>query len=191
VPGKLGWLQGCFLGIWAILPILFIVWLAATHKSPLDSNAKKLGPLKIYIRATEYAEVDRAEAVKFSLDKEVTVVNYLLLVTAAVLAFVVKSILDIRTELSKTVSATTSTPLLSLIPKRWQLLLFMHGGIACFISIFCGVAAYLYFPAIATYESFSVGNEIGICMKMQLLFLLIGILLLIGALIGFIRNLLP
>jgi hypothetical protein len=182
-------LQLALCGLWLLGFVGFVVVLAIYPKKSLDDSPSKLGPLAVYQKSGSYAEVDRQKAVEFSLDKVASVVNYLLLAAAGVLAFSVKFVTDQRAELAKAAAAQSAGA--AARPSRVQLMLFLHGGIACFFSLVCGVAAYLYLPGVATAESFSIYNEVGICVMFQLLSLLGSLFLLLLGLADVLCDLMP
>jgi hypothetical protein len=193
--GKLHWI---LVGVWLIVFISFWALLFGLSKKPLDKSAKKLDPLRVYSEPDSYAEVDRQKAAEFSLEKVASVVNYLLLATAAVLGFTAKAIMDLGSELAK--SAATGgagqvpppRPPPAIPLRRGRLLLsLLHAGIVCFLSLMCGLAAYLYLPSVGTYEAFSIGNELRTCVLSQIVLLFVALLFLLIALWAMVRDLLP
>jgi hypothetical protein len=190
---KMGILQGILLLGWMIVGISFVVLLGKTSKKPLDDSANKLDPLKVYgSERDSYAEVNREKATEFSLEKVASVVNYLLLAAAAVLSFTVKSIVDLRSELAKSAATGGVAPAPPAArPSRTQLLCLLHGGIGCFLSLVCGVAAYLFLPSVGTYKDFSIYNEVQICVLFQIVLLIAALGCLLIALVCVVLDLLP
>jgi hypothetical protein len=197
MPGTFSTGQKILLGAWGVAFVLLFTLLGCTdgHPPRTFDQTKQLKDLKLYARPDgTYAEEPRQKAIDFSLDRIAAVVNYLLLAAAGVLAFAVKTVVELRAERVKNSTeakdgAAKSPPILP--PRRAQLLLFLHAGFACFFSLVCGVLAYMYLGELATSESFNLGGHLSVCMAFQALALLGALLLLLTALFGFVRDLLP
>jgi hypothetical protein len=176
---------------WILALAVFILALALfpTPKPDTDANLtrEKRGPLKVFTgKGIYYSELSREKAVEFGLEKLYSVVNYFLLATAALLAFIVKSVMDIWTNLVKnpTANGGAAQPGISA-----QLLLFLHSGIASVLALCCGAMAYLYLPGISNAKEFCLTAEISICLLAQMFMLLFSIVLLTVALANVVRDL--
>jgi hypothetical protein len=209
MPGRLSRKEGWLLAAWAV-PFLGFVVVLCYLGPQLKDDAKPRENLKVYSNTKYYRELDRSKAAEFGLEKIFSLVNYLLLATAAVLAFLTKSLMEFRAE---RVKASTAAPVVSpprgqlLLflhtgvvalapyhssgPPRGQLLLFLHAGIACFFSLTCGMLAFLTMPDVAVRATFAVTGQLSWCVVCQIGGLLFSALLLLVALGGMVRGLLP
>ena len=189
---ELGVVQWFCLTLWFVVLVAFVVLLSREGiVGSLSKDALPLGELKVYCNSGWYATWTREKAVEFSIEKLANVVNYLLLATAAVLAFAVKAIMEERSQVLKRAAASASGAGTSMKPMgRLELLLFLHGGIGCFMSLICGIAAYLYLPSLATDATFSIYNELQICVASQITLLLVALSLVLIGLGRIVRDML-
>jgi hypothetical protein len=182
MAGHLGLRQRLLLIAWLLPFIVFFKVAFWDPVPPLSPKAVKRIALKVYSNPQYYRELEKPA--DFGLEQLAAVVNYLLLATAAILAFLTKSLIDSQAEPSKSETSRAKFT-------RTELLLFLHAGIACFFSLFCGVCAYLTLPDISVVETFAVTGFLSRCVEFQIAGLLLAVLLLLVAFGGVVRNQLP
>lgn len=183
MSGRFGALQRWLLIAWLIPFVGYPLGCVVPARVKLSSSAQKREPLKVYSNQDYFRYLEKAP--EFGLEKVSAAINYLLLVTGGVLAFIIKTLMEYRSNRAKAGAAKSGRL------RRAQLLLFLHAGVSCFFSLTFGVAAYLSLPDIAFVESYDVTGELGRFVLAQIFGLLFAVLLLLVALGWMIRDLLP
>ena len=175
--------QKFWLFFWVVPSLVFIILAQLSHVSLLGA-ATPLPALQVYSNAENYRVFEKAT--EFSLEKIYSVVNYMLLAAAGVLVFVSKTLIELRTERARLDSKSHA-----LRPTAIQLTLTLHVAIACVFSIVWGVIACLSLPDIAFVASFDVSGSLGTYVVGQAAGLVAAAVLLLVALGGVVRDLLP
>ena len=220
MPGRFGLTQNLLLALWFLVFVAFFAILVGYEPEPLDSGAKSWDSVKVYGGTKHFLKLDASKAAEFGMEKCASLINYLLLATSAILAFIVKSVMDLRSESAKTsdssasesnpptrvqvdvlvsvldtrsepVKSTDATKTRSKPPTRAQLLVHLHAGISCFLSLFAGVLAYMNFATISSHDTFALTGELSFCMLVQIFSLLFAVLLMLVGLASTLRDLLP
>jgi hypothetical protein len=184
MAGQFGRVQRWLLAAWGVPFLCFFVYVFIVPAPRLQEGAKPREALRVYSNTGYYRALDKP--VDFGLEKLTSVVNYLLLASAAVLGFLTKALTEFRSELAKPEAVPEGVR-----PGRPQLLLYLHAGIACFFSLTWGVLAYLTLPDITAVETFAVTGFLSRCVTGQIAGLLFAALLVLVALGGVVRRLLP
>jgi hypothetical protein len=184
MTGAFGRMQRWLLAAWVVPFLAFVVLVFIVPEPKLEPGATKRTELRVYSKTTFYRELEKPA--EFGLEKLASVVNYLLLASAGVLAFMIKGLTEFR-------AARVQGDAIPAVgrPRRGQLLLFLHAGIACFFSLTCGVTAYLSLVDIGVVQTFALTGHLSECVVGQIIGLLFAILLLLVAMANEIRTLLP
>jgi hypothetical protein len=184
MAGQFGRVERWLLAAWGVPFLGFFVFVFIVPTPRLKDGAKPRDELRVYSNTGYYRTL--AKPVDFGLEKLTSVVNYLLLVSAAVLGFLTKALTEFRAERIK------PEPIPDAVrPGRLQLLLYLHAGIACFFSLTWGVLAYLTLPDLTVVETFAITGFMSRCVIGQIAGLLFAALLVLVALGGVVRRLLP
>jgi hypothetical protein len=149
----------------------------------LKRTATQRDALRVYSNTNFFRKLDKPA--EFGLEKLASIVNYLLLASAAILGFMTKSLMELRAERAK------SEPSYGGQLRRFHYLLFLHAGVACFFSLAWGVLAYLSLPDIAVVEQLAITGVLSRCVQAQIAGLLLAVIFLLLALGGVVRDLLP
>ena len=184
MTGEFGRMQRWLLAAWAIPFLGLFVFVFIVPERKLEPNAILRRELRVFSNTKFYRKLEKPA--EFGLEKLASVVNYLLLASAGVLAFMTKSFAEIRAARLQ----STTVPSFGQAG-RGQLLLFLHAGIACFFSLTSGVTAYLSMVDIAVVPTFALTGHLSECILGQISGLLFGVLLLLVAIGDQIRRLLP
>jgi hypothetical protein len=184
MAGEFGRVQRWLLIAWGVPFLGFLLYVFVLPTPPLEECAKLRKELRVYSNTGFYRTLDKP--VDFGLEKLTSVVNYLLLASTAVLGFLTKALTEFRAEQAKPEGVPES-----MRPGRPQLLLYLHAGIACFFSLTWGVLAYLTLPNITVVETFAITGFLSRCVIGQIVGLLFAVLLVLVALGGVVRRLLP
>lgn len=177
------WLTLILCLLWAI-----VIWVGlikpATLSDELNTDQlKALQPLSsdgvasdelwvLTANRDKYVTLKREEAIKFSLDKIVSSINYLFVASAAVLGFIIKILIDPLLDLTKTASKLSET----------VKTLLRHIAFGCILSIICGFFALAYFNDMAYSRTFSIYQELSFAALGQIAaFSISGILLVVAA----------
>jgi hypothetical protein len=132
-PGRYSSGEICVLLLW-VIPLLLMIYLAFIRPEPkLSGTATERTALRVYSNTNYFRLL--ANPAEFGLEKLADVVNYLLLLAAAVLAFTTKSVQDHRIAVAKGEMKTNG-----LVPTRFEFLLYLHVGISCFFRWRAGYA---------------------------------------------------
>ena len=169
------WVGICTLGI--VFPLL----LNREHQKGINPA---LGKLIIYgQKQGAFAEWDREEAIKFSLDQIDSSIKYLFIGASAILGFILKVLIEPHVIKKEQTSTNTID---SPITRTTELLL-IHSAIGCLISIICGFMGRLYFSQLADLESFSIYDEVGLATLGQLAAFVVGAGIILCAAISFLH----
>jgi hypothetical protein len=170
------WLAIFSLGV--VIPVLS----SPEHKK---GAAPPLQNLLIFGSKEEtFAEWERKEAIKFSLDQIDSSIKYLFIGAATILGFILKVLIEPHV-IKKEQSVTPST--VDPINETTELLL-IHSAIACLISIACGFIGRLYFSRLGDIEAFSIYDEVGFTTLGQLFAFVAGAIILLVAAISFLKT---
>jgi hypothetical protein len=148
MAGQFGRCQRWLLAAWVVPFIGFFVFAFIVPERKLEAQAKERKELRVYSNPEYYRKLEKPA--EFGLEKLASVVNYLLLATAAILGFMTKALMDFRSERAKGDARPTGQL------RRVHYLLFLHAAIACLFSLSWGVLAYLTLPDISVLERFPV-----------------------------------
>lgn len=167
-----------------------ILWMGVVAPLRSSPEHKKgltpaLGSLLVFgARQEIFAEWDRKEAIKFSLDQIDSSIKYLFVGAATILGFILKVLIEphvIRKEQSPT---TTVVDPISKSTELWLI----HSAVGCLISISCGFMARLYFSRLGDIEMFSIYDEVGLATLGQLFAFVAGAIIMLVAATSFLKN---
>lgn len=157
--------------LWVILFATFVIFLALIPEHGDDNASTVLPDLKVYNQdRSHYANWERKEAVKFGFEQISMTINYLFVAAAALLAFIVKTLIDPIVEEKKVEHLTPA-----------NMTYLKHSAVGCVLSIFFGFYARLYFNNIGDRIGFSIYDEFGVGSLYQLVAFFLAIMFLMIA----------
>jgi hypothetical protein len=178
MAGEFGRPQTILFALWVLVFVGIPVIVFQIPEAQLSDVATARGELRVYSNSEVYRELK--DSATFGLQQLASVVNYLLLAAAGLLAFSSKTLTDLRSE------EKVHVP-----PTRRQLLLLLHSGIACFFSLWMGGLGYLSLPDIAVTRELNVSGHLSRLVIGQIAGLLFGAALLLLAFAVTVKELLP
>ncbi|HKQ51760.1 MAG TPA: hypothetical protein VJT74_05280 [Pyrinomonadaceae bacterium] len=160
---------------WLIWILVFAFFLSTVVFSSVDhtlrADEKKAEKLRVYnFQRDRYAEWDRDEAIHFGFEQLASSINYLFVAAAAIIGFISKIIIE----------PLVSEKGRSQLPP-FAMALLRHTAWGCFLSIFYGFFAYLYFNRIPDSTDFSIYEEISRTQLCQLVSFIVAAFLLLLA----------
>jgi len=181
---KKKWLLNVGLGvIWVLLLILGIVGPALSNPQHQKGSNAPLGNLIIFgPSGQKFAEWERKEAIRFSLDQIDSSIKYLFIGAATILGFILKVLIE-----PHVVTKESAGVVVNPISGKTELLL-IHSAIGCLISIACGFMGRLYFARLADIETFSIYDEVGLATLGQLTGFVVGTIIMLLAAISFLNT---
>jgi hypothetical protein len=163
---------GMFLIISLSLWICLFIALCILLSNPAvrsESSEVLLNKIQVFNEdRSGYIEWDREKALEFELDQITKTINYLFVAAAALLALIIKFLIDPTIE-------NREIKLFGPVSK----LLFFNSAMGLVTSMLFGFYGFLYFNNVADQESFSIYGEVGVGSLFQILTFSIGALLFI------------